>query len=119
MTACGPGRGRVLFREWAERWDNTTAALRPNTCKEYQTLPNSQVLPAFGDMTLLAIGALAVREWVAEWPRPRPRSPASWSGAVSVRRGCPAPTGEIWTVLVIPRPANVDRGGRPGQRRPG
>jgi hypothetical protein len=27
------------------------------------------VLPAFGDMTLVAIDALAVREWVAELDR--------------------------------------------------
>ena len=49
------------FAEWAERWIRTTAALRPNTRKDYRTLLKNQVLPAFGDMTLVAIDALAVR----------------------------------------------------------
>jgi integrase len=61
-----PAAGKVPLAEWAERWFNTTATLRPSTRKDYQTLLNNQVLPAFGDMTLLAIDALAVREWVAE-----------------------------------------------------
>ena len=58
--------GRVPFAEWAERWERTTASLRPNTGKDYRTLLKNQVLPAFGGMTLVAIDALAVREWVAE-----------------------------------------------------
>jgi integrase len=61
-----PAAGRVPFAEWAERWFNTTATLRPSTRKDYEVLLNNQVLPAFGDMTLVAIDALAVREWVAE-----------------------------------------------------
>jgi integrase len=61
-----PAAGKVPFSEWAERWIRTTAALRPNTRKDYRTLLNNQVLPAFGDTTLVAIDALAVREWVAE-----------------------------------------------------
>ncbi len=61
-----PAAGRVPFSEWAERWARTTATLRPSTRKDYQTLLKNQVLPAFGDMTLVAIDALAVREWVAE-----------------------------------------------------
>jgi integrase len=56
----------VPFSEWAERWERTTATLRPSTRKDYQTLLKNQVLPAFGDMTLAAIDALLVREWVAE-----------------------------------------------------
>ena len=46
--------------------ERTTATLRPSTRKDYATLLKNQVLPAFGDMTLVAIDALAVREWVAE-----------------------------------------------------
>jgi integrase len=61
-----PAAGRVPFVEWAERWERTTATLRPSTRKDYATLLKNQVLPAFGDMTLVAIDALAVREWVAE-----------------------------------------------------
>src|SRR5215216_4072365 len=61
-----PAAGRVPFAEWAERWERTTATLRPSTRKDYETLLNNQVLPAFGDLMLTAIDALAVREWVAE-----------------------------------------------------
>jgi integrase len=61
-----PAAGRVPFSEWAERWYNTTATLRPSTRKDYGTLLRNQVLPAFGDMTLVAIDTLLVREWVAE-----------------------------------------------------
>jgi hypothetical protein len=43
-----PAAGRVPFSQWAERWFNMTAALRPNTRKDYLTLLNNQVLPAFG-----------------------------------------------------------------------
>jgi integrase len=60
-----PAAGRVPFAEWAERWERTTATLRPSTRKDYRTLLNNQVLPEFGDVTLAAIDALAVREWVA------------------------------------------------------
>jgi len=61
-----PAAGRVAFSEWAERWERTTVSLRPNTRKDYRTLLKNQVLPAFGGTTLVAIDALAVREWVAE-----------------------------------------------------
>jgi integrase len=61
-----PAAGRVPFREWAERWERTTATLRPSTRKDYATLLKNQVLPEFGDLTLAGIDALAVREWVAE-----------------------------------------------------
>jgi integrase len=56
----------VPLAEWAERWLRTTASLRPNTRKDYRTLLKNQVLPTFGGVTLVAIDALAVREWVAE-----------------------------------------------------
>jgi len=61
-----PAAGRVPFAAWAERWFNTTATLRPSTRKDYEVLLNNQALPAFGGTTLVAIDALAVREWVAE-----------------------------------------------------
>jgi integrase len=61
-----PAAGRIAFSDWAERWLTTTAALRANTRKDYRTLLRNQVLPAFGDMTLVSIDALAVQEWVAE-----------------------------------------------------
>jgi integrase len=61
-----PAAGRVPFGEWAERWERTTATLRPSTRKDYATLLKNQVPPEFGDLTLVAIDALAVREWVAK-----------------------------------------------------
>jgi integrase len=60
-----PAAGKVAFGEWAERWYNTTAALRHTTRRDYRKLLDQQVLPAFGEMTLAGIDALAVREWVA------------------------------------------------------
>jgi len=61
-----PAAGKVPFREWAERWERTTATLRPSTRKDYAVLLKNQVLPEFGDLTLAAIDSLAVREWVAQ-----------------------------------------------------
>jgi Phage integrase, N-terminal SAM-like domain len=61
-----PAAGRVPFAEWAERWEQATATLRPSTRKDYATLLKNQVIPEFGDMMLAGIDALAVREWVAE-----------------------------------------------------
>ena len=61
-----PAAGRVPFSEWAERWYNTTAALRHTTRRDYRKLLDQQVLPAFGAESLAGIDALAVREWVAE-----------------------------------------------------
>jgi site-specific recombinase XerC len=60
-----PAAGRVSFSEWAERWYNTTAALRHTTRRDYRKLLDQQVLPAFGADSLAGIDALAVREWVA------------------------------------------------------
>jgi hypothetical protein len=61
-----PAAGRVPFAEWAERWYNTTAALRHTTRRDYRKLLDQQVLPAFARDSLAGIDALAVREWVAE-----------------------------------------------------
>jgi hypothetical protein len=48
-----PAAGRVLFSEWAERWYNTTAHLKPSTRHDYRMLLDHQVLPEFGDWTLV------------------------------------------------------------------
>jgi integrase len=61
-----PAAGRVPFAEWAERWFNTTAALRHTTRRDYRKLLDQQVLPAFAGDSLAGIDALAVREWVAD-----------------------------------------------------
>jgi len=61
-----PAAGRVPFAEWAERWYNTTAALRHTTRRDYRKLLDQQVLPTFASDSLAGIDALAVRQWVAE-----------------------------------------------------
>jgi hypothetical protein len=61
-----PAAGRVPFAEWAERWFNTTAALRHTTRRDYRKLLDQQVLPAFAGDSLAGIDALAVREWAAD-----------------------------------------------------
>jgi integrase len=61
-----PAAGRVLFSEWAERWYNTTAHLKPSTRHDYRMLLDHQVLPEFGDWTLASIDTLAVKEWRAD-----------------------------------------------------
>jgi integrase len=60
-----PAAGRIGVADWAERWYAATAALRPSTRKDYRVLLDNQVLPAFGQVRLSDIDALAVREWVA------------------------------------------------------
>jgi hypothetical protein len=55
----------VVSSPGAERWYNTTAALRHTTRRDYRKLLDQQVLPAFGADSLAGIDALAVREWVA------------------------------------------------------
>jgi hypothetical protein len=60
-----PAKGRIGFREWAERWFSSTAALRPSTRRDYRMLLDRQILPAFADATLVGVDALAVREWLA------------------------------------------------------
>jgi integrase len=60
-----PAAGRERFRDWAERWYATTAALRPTTRHDYRTLLDRQVLPAFGGARLADPDTLAVREWLA------------------------------------------------------
>jgi hypothetical protein len=62
-----PAAGKVAFSEWAERWYNTTAALRHTTRRDYRKLLDQQVLPAFDAGSLAGIDALAVREWVPGW----------------------------------------------------
>jgi integrase len=61
-----PAAGKIAFSEWAERWFNTTAALRHTTRRDYRKLLDQQVLPAFASYSLAGIDALAVREWLAE-----------------------------------------------------
>jgi integrase len=61
-----PAAGKISFGEWAGRWYSTTAHLKPSTRRDYRTLLDHQVLPAFGDWILAAIDTLAVKEWRAE-----------------------------------------------------
>jgi Phage integrase, N-terminal SAM-like domain len=60
-----PQLGRVLFGEWAERWFQTTADLKPASRRTYRKLLDNQILPTFERVSLGGIGTLAVREWIA------------------------------------------------------
>jgi integrase len=60
-----PAAGKVAFGEWAERWYASTAALRPNTRRDYRKSLDLEVLPRFRDLSLAAIDTLAVKEWLA------------------------------------------------------
>src|SRR5919109_5557566 len=57
-----PAAGKVAFAEWAERWYNTTSALRHTTRRDYRKLLDQQVLPAFASNSLAEIGRASCRE---------------------------------------------------------
>jgi integrase len=61
-----PAAGKIPFGPWAERWYNTTKALKPSTRHDYRALLDNQVLPRFGDGSLVGIDTLAVREWFSD-----------------------------------------------------
>ncbi len=61
-----PAAGKIAFGPWAERWYNTTKALKPSTRHDYRALLDNQVLPRFGQGSLVSIDTLAVREWFSE-----------------------------------------------------
>ena len=57
-----PAAGRIGFEAWAERWYDSTAALRASTRHDYRSLLDQQVLPAFTAYQLAGIDELAVEE---------------------------------------------------------
>src|SRR5262249_23675332 len=63
-TWVDPQAGKLIFREWAERWWPTTLDLRPNTRSRDRYTYKNHVEPTFGALPLAGIDHLAVREWV-------------------------------------------------------
>jgi integrase len=56
---------RSLCKDMAERWFETTAPLKATTRKDYRSLLDTHVLPAFGSQRLADIDTLSIRGWVA------------------------------------------------------
>jgi integrase len=61
-----PRLGRATFSAWAERWQQTTTNLRPNTRVLQSYLLRRFLLPAFGSTPLVDLDVMAVRAWLAE-----------------------------------------------------
>jgi hypothetical protein len=59
--AADPKLGRITLAEWAERWQATTANLRPTTRDLYSYLLRRFLLPTSGKAAPSIIDALAVR----------------------------------------------------------
>jgi len=60
-----PRLGKTSFREWSRRWSSTTIGLKPKTQQGYESLLRAHLLPAFGEVPLVRIQPVDVREWVA------------------------------------------------------
>jgi integrase len=71
-----PAAGKVLFKEWADRWRVTRVNLRPSTRERDDGYLDRYILPTFGSMYLSAIDHMSVEEWVAELTG---RGPKPWS----------------------------------------
>jgi integrase len=61
-----PKLARVTFGDWAERWQQTTAELRPGTRVLYAYLLRRFLRPAFATTPLGRLDPLTVRAWLAE-----------------------------------------------------
>jgi integrase len=59
-----PRLARTTFAEWAERWQQAAADLRPGTRVLYGYLLRRFLLPAFGPMPLGKLDTLTVRAWL-------------------------------------------------------
>ena len=64
-----PRAGRLPLADWVTQWEATTVHLRPSSRARDEAYLRNHVLPRFGAMRLDAVGALDVREWVADLSR--------------------------------------------------
>jgi len=64
-TYVDPTRGRMLFKEWIVRWQETTGNLRPSTRARDASYVASHLMPTFGEVRLADIDQLQVRTWAA------------------------------------------------------
>jgi integrase len=60
-----PRLARITFGQWVERWQETTAELRPGTRVLYGYLLRRFLLPAFATTPLGKLDPLTVRTWLA------------------------------------------------------
>jgi hypothetical protein len=60
-----PRLARTTFGQWVERWQQTTAELRPGTRVLYGYLLRRFLLPAFATTPLGKLDPLTVRTWLA------------------------------------------------------
>jgi len=61
-----PRLARITFGEWVERWQQTTADLRPGARALYDYLLRRFLLPAFGTTPLGKLDTLTIRAWLGE-----------------------------------------------------
>ena len=61
-----PRASRIPLAEWVTWRESTTVHLRPSSRARDEAYLRNHVLPRFGAMRLDAVGALDVREWVAD-----------------------------------------------------
>lgn len=73
-----PQRGRQPFGEWAEKWIETTAHLKPKTRESYDSILRNHLLPEFGDRAIGSIDHPEVLTFLA-------RLSAEGKGAGTVR----------------------------------
>src|SRR5947209_20083662 len=59
-----PELGDIPLAEWADRWMQSRADLRPKTAASYASLLRARILPVFGGRSLGSIRPLEVQEWV-------------------------------------------------------
>jgi Phage integrase, N-terminal SAM-like domain len=58
-----PDRGKVPFGPYAQRWIDKRRGLRPRTAQIYRWVLARYLLPAFGNVHLVAIDPAGVRRW--------------------------------------------------------
>jgi integrase len=61
-----PGRGRILFSEWVEKWQPSQVHLRPSSRARDESYLNTHILPRFGNVPLSKIQNAEIRAWIAE-----------------------------------------------------
>ncbi len=61
-----PSRGRILLKDYAERWINERPKLRPRTIALYRQLLRSHIVPKLGGITIGDLTTARIRSWRTE-----------------------------------------------------
>jgi integrase len=61
-----PGRGRILFSEWVEKWKPSQVHLRPSSRARDESYLDTHIVPRFGNVPLSKIQNADIRAWIAE-----------------------------------------------------